>query len=54
MILMTTFLNQSTFIFSTQLNSLLLCINNNSGARGAMIIVAGYGHGDSSSNPGPD
>ena len=24
------------------------------GARGAMIIVAGYGHGDTSSNPGPD
>ena len=24
------------------------------GARGAMVIVAGYGHGDTSSNPGPD
>ena len=23
-------------------------------ARGAIIIVAGYGHGDTSSNPGPD
>ncbi len=22
--------------------------------RGLMIIVAGYGHGDTSSNPGPD
>ena len=24
------------------------------GAHGAMVIVAGYGHGDTSSNPGPD
>ena len=24
------------------------------GARGVMVIVAGYGHGDASSNPGPD
>ena len=24
------------------------------GARCAMVIVAGYGHGDTSSNPGPD
>ena len=24
------------------------------GARGVMVIVAGYGHGDMSSNPGPD
>ncbi len=24
------------------------------GARGVMVIVAGYGHGDKSSNPGPD
>ena len=24
------------------------------GARGAMVIVAGYGLGDTSSNPGPD
>ena len=24
------------------------------GARGVMIIVAGYGHGDTSSNSGPD
>ena len=24
------------------------------GARGVMVIVAGYGHGDTSSNPGPD
>ena len=23
------------------------------GARGVMVIVAGYGHGDTSSNPGP-
>ena len=23
-------------------------------ARGVMVIVAGYGHGDTSSNPGPD
>ena len=24
------------------------------GARGVMVIVAGYRHGDTSSNPGPD
>ena len=24
------------------------------GARGVMLIVAGYGHGDTGSNPGPD
>ena len=24
------------------------------GACGVMVIVAGYGHGDTSSNPGPD
>ena len=24
------------------------------GARGVMVIVAGYGHDDTSSNPGPD
>ena len=24
------------------------------GARGVLVIVAGYGHGDKSSNPGPD
>ena len=29
-------------------------IIGNGGARGAMVIVAGYGHGDMSSNPGPD
>ena len=27
---------------------------NFGGARGVMVIVAGYGHGDTSSNPGPD
>ena len=26
----------------------------NGGAHGVMVIVAGYGHGDTSSNPGPD
>ena len=26
----------------------------NGGARGVMVIVAGYGQGDTSSNPGPD
>ena len=24
------------------------------GARGVMVIIVGYGHGDTSSNPGPD
>ena len=28
--------------------------NGCGGARGVMVIVAGYGHGDTSSNPGPD
>ena len=28
--------------------------SNQGGARGVMVIVAGYGHGDTSSNPGPD
>ena len=28
--------------------------NQQGGARGVMVIVAGYGHGDTSSNPGPD
>ena len=26
----------------------------NGGARGVMVIIAGYRHGDTSSNPGPD
>ena len=26
----------------------------NGGARGVMVIIAGYGHGDMSSNPGLD
>ena len=26
----------------------------NGGARGVMVSVAGYGHGETSSNPGPD
>ena len=29
-------------------------IKHSGGARGVMVIVAGYGHGDTSSNPGPD
>ena len=28
--------------------------NNNRGARGVIVIVAGIGHDDSSSNPGRD
>ena len=31
----------------------LWCVEFGS-ARGVMVIVAGYGHGDRSSNPGPD
>ena len=34
-------------------NKWLLLIRNG-GARGVMVIVAGYGHGDTRSNPGPD
>ena len=30
--------------------SIIMC----GGARGVMVIVVGYGHGDTSSNPGPD
>ena len=29
-------------------------LNLDGGARGVMVIVAGYGHGDTSSNPGRD
>ncbi len=29
-------------------------ISYQGGARGVMVIIAGYGHGDTSSNPGPD
>ena len=29
-------------------------LENHGGARGVMVIAAGYGHGDTSSNPGPD
>ena len=35
-------------LFSTLLEGLF------GGARGVMVIVAGYGHGDTSSKPGPD
>ena len=34
-----------------QLNTI---IHPGGGAPGVMVIVAGYGHGDTSSNPGPD
>ena len=33
-------------------NHLTVC--KQGGARGVMVIVAGYGHGDTSSNPEPD
>ena len=32
---------------------IIIC-HNGGGARGVMVIVAGYGHGNTSSNPGPD
>ena len=32
----------------------LTCYQQIVGVRGVMISVAGYGHGDTSSNPGPD
>ena len=32
----------------------LLLRNHWCNARGVMVSVAGYGHGDTSSNPGPD
>ena len=32
----------------------LILLLHKRGARGVMVIVAGYGHGDTSSNPGPD
>ena len=34
--------------------SLYITLFLNGGARGVMVIVAGYGHGDTSSNPGLD
>ena len=33
---------------------MLVIVNIKGGARGVMIIVVGNGHGDKSSNPGPD
>ena len=35
-------------------NIIMIVINNLEIARGVMVIVVGYGHGDTSSNPGPD
>ena len=39
---------------NTGLNSRKDGGRNLGGDRGVMVIVAGYGHGDTSSNPGPD
>ena len=41
-----------TWIAPLTLDPYLIMLNG--GARGVMVIVAGYGHGDTSSNPGPD
>ena len=38
-------MNLSTYL-------LLILLYNNAGARGVMVIIAGIGHGDTSSNPG--
>ena len=35
-------------------NKLTVIWHRYGGARGVMVIAAGYGHGDTSSNPGPD
>ena len=37
-----------------QLNVKTVILNNSGGARGVMVIVAGNGHGDTSSNTGRD
>ena len=31
-----------------------MLLNKNGGARGVMVIITGYGHGDMSSIPGQD
>ena len=41
------------FFFGIVIESIELSANFG-GARGVIVIVAGYGHGDTSSNPGPD
>ena len=40
--------------FNTLVISFWIQSWTNRGARGEVVIVAGYGHGDTSSNPGPD
>ena len=40
-------------LFCTGTSFSLLCIKER-GARGVVVIVAGNGHGDTSSNPGRD
>ena len=45
------------FKSETKKNATLLFVELSAvtwGARGVMVSVAGYGHGDTSSNPGPD
>ena len=44
------------FLYSKMVLILILFNINHlfGGARGVMVIVAGYRHGDTSSNPGPD
>ena len=41
-------------IYLIYMNKQDLAFNNQKSARGVMVIVVGIGHGDTSSNPGPD
>ena len=52
-------LNENKIIWESYINhkaleTFIIDMLNSGGARGVMVIVAGYGHGDPSSNLGPD
>ena len=44
------------YVYEYILKNINICMHKYiyGGARGVMVIVAGYGHGDRSSNPRPD
>ena len=47
--------NYQLAFYNSLFEVVVVVVNKNKwGARGVMVIVAGYGHGDTSSNPGPD
>ena len=43
-----------TFVWYFHSNQTKVYINIQGGDRGVMVIVVGYGHGNTSSNPGRD